>query len=189
LAHEKGIIIDREKFDAQMKEHQDLSRSGSEQKFKGGLGGTSDKIIRSHTAHHLLLAALRQVLGDHVHQRGSNITDERIRIDFAHDSKMTDEQKSAVEQLVNTWIAQDLPMQRVEMPREQAETIGAEMEFGVKYPDMVTVYFVGNDLEHAISKEFCGGPHSDHTGLIGGFKIIKEEASSNGVRRIKAVIE
>ena len=189
LAHEKGIIIDREKFDAQMKEHQDLSRSGSEQKFKGGLGGTSDKIIRSHTAHHLLLAALRQVLGDHVHQRGSNITDERIRIDFAHDSKMTDEQKSAVEQLVNTWIAEDLPMQRVEMPREQAETIGAEMEFGVKYPDMVTVYFVGNDLEHAISKEFCGGPHSDHTGLIGGFKIIKEEASSNGVRRIKAVIE
>jgi len=189
LAKEKGVTIDRAKFDAEMKAHQDLSRSGSEQKFKGGLGGTSDKIIRSHTAHHLLLAALRQVLGEHVHQRGSNITDERIRIDFAHDTKMTDEQKSAVEKLVNEWIANDLPMQRVEMPRDQAEKIGAEMEFGVKYPDMVSVYFIGNDLDHAISKEFCGGPHIDHTGLIGTFKIQKEEASSAGVRRIKATIE
>ncbi len=188
-AKERDMTVDLEGFNQKMKEHQKLSQSASAGMFKGGLGGTSDKIIRSHTAHHLLLAALRQVLGDHVHQRGSNITDERIRIDFAHDTKMTDEQKSTVEQLVNTWIAEDLPMQRVEMPREQAETIGAEMEFGVKYPDTVTVYFVGNDLEHAISKEFCGGPHIDHTGLIGGFKIIKEEASSNGVRRIKAVIE
>lgn len=189
LAAEKGIIIDRVKFDTEMKAHQDLSRSGSEQKFKGGLGGTSDKIIRSHTAHHLLLAALRQVLGEHVHQRGSNITDERIRIDFAHDAKMTDEQKSAVEKLVNEWIVSDMPMQRVEMLRADAEQIGAEMEFGVKYPDMVSVYFIGNDLDHAISKEFCGGPHIDHTGLIGTFKIQKEEASSAGVRRIKATIE
>lgn len=189
LAAEKGITIDRAKFDAEMKAHQELSRSGSEQKFKGGLGGTSDKIIRSHTAHHLLLAALRRVLGEHVHQRGSNITDERIRIDFSHDAKMTDEQKSEVEKLVNEWIAQDLPMKRLEMPREQAETIGAEMEFGVKYPDMVSVYFVGSDLEHAISKEFCGGPHIERTGMIGNFKIQKEEASSAGVRRIKAVIE
>jgi alanyl-tRNA synthetase len=157
LAAEKGITIDRAKFDVEMKAHQDLSRSGSEQKFKGGLGGTSDKIIRSHTAHHLLLAALRQVLGEHVHQRGSNITDERIRIDFAHDAKMTDEQKSAVEKLVNEWIVSDMPMQRVEMLRADAEQIGAEMEFGVKYPDMVSVYFIGNDLDHAISKEFCGG--------------------------------
>jgi alanyl-tRNA synthetase len=189
LAKEKGVTIDRAKFDAEMKAHQDLSRSGSEQKFKGGLGGTSDKIIRSHTAHHLLLAALRQVLGEHVHQRGSNITEERIRIDFAHDAKMTDEQKLQVEKLVNEWITNDLPMQRVEMPRDQAEKIGAEMEFGVKYPDMVSVYFIGNDLDHAISKEFCGGPHIDHTGLIGTFKIQKEEASSAGVRRIKATIE
>jgi alanyl-tRNA synthetase len=104
LAAEKGIVIDRAKFDTEMKAHQDLSRSGSEQKFKGGLGGTSDKIVRSHTAHHLLLAALRKVLGEHVHQRGSNITDERIRIDFAHDVKMTDEQKAEVEKLVNLWI-------------------------------------------------------------------------------------
>lgn len=189
LAAEKGIVINRAKFDREMAEHQEKSRAGAEQKFKGGLGGTSDKIIRSHTAHHLLLAALRNVLGEHVHQRGSNITDERIRIDFSHDTKMTDEQKSAVEKLVNEWIAQDLPMQRIEMPREQAETIGAEMEFGVKYPDMVSVYFIGSDLEHAISKEFCGGPHIERTGIIGSFKIQKEEASSAGVRRIKAVIE
>lgn len=188
LATEQGRVIDRAKFDAEMAAHQALSRSGSEQKFKGGLGGTSDKIIRSHTAHHLLLAALRQVLGDHVHQRGSNITDERIRIDFSHDTKMTDEQKSEVEQLVNTWINQDLPMQRVEMERSKAERIGAEMEFGVKYPDMVTVYYIGDNIETAISKEFCGGPHIDHTGLIKEFKIAKEEASSAGVRRIKATI-
>jgi alanyl-tRNA synthetase len=189
LAAEKGIIIDRAKFDSEMKAHQELSRSGAEQKFKGGLGGTSDKIVRSHTAHHLLLAALRQVLGEHVHQRGSNITDERIRIDFAHDAKMTDEQKTEVEKLVNEWITQDLPMQRVEMPRAEAEQIGAEMEFGVKYPDTVSVYFIGDNLDSAISKEFCGGPHIERTGLIGTFKIQKEEASSAGVRRIKATIE
>jgi alanyl-tRNA synthetase len=189
LAAEQGITIDRAKFDAEMKAHQDLSRSGSEQKFKGGLGGTSEKIVRSHTAHHLLLAALRKVLGKHVHQRGSNITDERIRIDFAHDAKMTDEQKAEVEKLVNEWIQEDKPMQRVEMPRAEAEQIGAEMEFGVKYPDMVSVYFIGDNLDSAISKEFCGGPHIEHTGLIGSFKIQKEEASSAGVRRIKATIE
>ena len=189
LATEQGITIDRKKFDEQMAEHQAKSRAGAEQKFKGGLGGTSDKIVRSHTAHHLLLAALRKVLGEHVHQRGSNITEERIRIDFAHDTKMTDEQKTAVEQLVNEWIKANLPMQRVEMPRAEAETIGAEMEFGIKYPDTVSIYYIGSDLDHAISKEFCGGPHSDHTGIIGTFKIQKEEASSSGVRRIKAVIE
>ncbi len=189
LALEQGITIDRQKFDEQMAEHQAKSRAGAEQKFKGGLGGTSDKIVRSHTAHHLLLAALRKVLGDHVHQRGSNITEERIRIDFAHNAKMTDEQKTAVEQQVNEWIKADLPMQRVEMLRAEAETIGAEMEFGIKYPDTVSVYYIGSDLDHAISKEFCGGPHIDHTGIIGTFKIQKEEASSSGVRRIKAVIE
>lgn len=189
LAKEKGVTIDRAKFDAEMKAHQELSRSGAEQKFKGGLGGTSDKIVRSHTAHHLLLAALRKVLGEHVHQRGSNITDERIRIDFAHDAKMTDEQKVEVERLVNEWIKEDKPMQRVEMPRADAEKISAEMEFGVKYPDLVSVYFIGDNLDSAISKEFCGGPHIEHTGLIGTFRIQKEEASSAGVRRIKAVIE
>lgn len=176
-------------FEKLLAEHQEKSRAGAEQKFKGGLGGTSEKIVRSHTAHHLLLAALRKVLGEHVHQRGSNITDERIRIDFAHDAKMTDDQKVEVEKLVNEWIAQDLPMQRVEMPRAEAEQIGAEMEFGVKYPDMVSIYFIGENLDSAISKEFCGGPHIEHTGLIGSFKIQKEEASSAGVRRIKATID
>jgi Asp-tRNA(Asn)/Glu-tRNA(Gln) amidotransferase A subunit family amidase len=156
--------------------------------IKGGLGGTSDKIIRSHTAHHLLLAALRQVLGEHVHQRGSNITDERIRIDFSHDAKMTDEQKAEVERLVNEWIKMDLPMQRREMPRAEAEQVGAEMEFGVKYPDTVSVYYIGSDLDHAISKEFCGGPHVERTGIIQSFTLVKEEASSAGVRRIKATI-
>ncbi len=189
LAHEQGIVIDRAKFDQEMAEHQAKSRVGAEQKFKGGLGGTSDKIIRSHTAHHLLLAALQQVLGNHVHQRGSNITEERIRIDFSHDTKMTDEQKTAVEQLVNNWIVQDLPMQRVEMKKDEAEQIGAEMEFGVKYPDIVSVYYIGENLDTAISKEFCGGPHIERTGNIGTFKIQKEEASSAGVRRIKAIIE
>ncbi len=189
LAQEQGIVIDRAAFDAQMAEHQAKSRAGAEQKFKGGLGGTSDKIIRSHTAHHLLLAALRKVLGDQVHQRGSNITDERIRIDFSYESKMTDEQKAEVEQLVNEWISADLPMQCVEMPRSEAEKIGAEMEFGINYPDTVSVYFVGTDLDHAVSKEFCGGPHTNRTATIGHFKIQKEEASSAGVRRIKATIE
>ncbi len=189
LAQEKGQIIDRDQFNKKMKEHQEKSRSGSEQKFKGGLGGSSEKIIRSHTAHHLLLAALRRVLGEHVHQRGSNITDERIRIDFSHDAKMTDEQKKAVQQLVNDWIVQDLPVQQIEMLCEDAEKIGAEMEFGMKYPDKVSVYFIGNELESAISKEFCGGPHVERTGLIGRFTLSKEEASSAGVRRIKAVIE
>ena len=189
LAAEKGIVIDRAKFDREMAEHQEKSRAGAEQKFKGGLGGTSDKIIRSHTAHHLLLAALRKVLGAHVHQRGSNITEERIRIDFSHDTKMTDEQKSEVENLVNEWITQDLPMQRIEMKKDEAEQIGAEMEFGVKYPDVVSVYYIGKSLDTAISKEFCGGPHIERIGKIGTFKIQKEEASSAGVRRIKAVIE
>jgi alanyl-tRNA synthetase len=188
LATQNNRVLDILAFNQQMQAHQEQSRSGAEQKFKGGLGGTSEKIIRSHTAHHLLLAALRKVLGEHVHQRGSNITEERIRIDFSHDAKMTDEQKQAVEQLVNDWIQQDIPMSHIEMPRAEAEQIGAEMEFGIKYPDQVSVYYIGSDLEHAISKEFCGGPHVERTGVIQSFKILKEEASSAGVRRIKAVI-
>jgi alanyl-tRNA synthetase len=189
LAKEKVVLIDREKFDIEMKAHQDASRAGAEQKFKGGLAGTSEKIVRSHTAHHLLLAALQRVLGSHVHQRGSNITEERIRIDFAHDQKMTDEQKSQVEMLVNEWIAQDIPVQHIEIPREEAEKIGAEMEFGMKYPEKVSVYFVGENLETALSKEFCGGPHVTRTGEIGKFTLAKEEASSAGIRRIKATLD
>ncbi len=187
LAKEKGSIVDRAEFDEEMKKHQELSRAGSEQKFKGGLGDTSEMSLRYHTATHLLNAALKKVLGNHVKQKGSNITPERLRFDFAHDTKMTDEQKKAVEDFVNAQITADLPVVRTEMPKEEAEKLGAEMEFGAKYPDVVSVYTVG-DENAPISREFCGGPHVTHTGELGAFKIIKEEASSAGVRRIKATL-
>lgn len=189
IANDKGISINLNELKDEMKKHQEISNKGAEQKFKGGLAGTSEKIVRSHTAHHLLLAALQRVLGPHVHQRGSNITEERIRIDFAHDEKMTDEQKSQVEMLVNEWIGQDIPVQHIEMERSEAEKIGAEMEFGMKYPEKVSVYFVGESLETALSKEFCGGPHVSRTGEIGNFTLAKEEASSAGIRRIKATLD
>ncbi|HEY4477744.1 MAG TPA: alanine--tRNA ligase-related protein, partial [Candidatus Paceibacterota bacterium] len=188
LAKEKGVVVDRASFDKKMEEHQKLSRAGGEQKFKGGLADTSEATIRLHTAHHLLLAALREILGDHVHQRGSNITAERLRIDFAHTQKVTPEELKRAEDMVNAWIQAKLPMTRVEIPREEAEKVGAQMEFGAKYPDMVSVYFVGENLENAVSKEFCGGPHVKNTGELGTFKIQKEEAVAQGIRRIKAVL-
>jgi alanyl-tRNA synthetase len=191
-AGEKGIKqIDIDGFKELLKQHQDLSRAGSEQKFKGGLADTSEKTTRLHTAHHLLLKALQQVLGPEVHQRGSNITQERLRIDFSWGAKMTDEQKKEVERIVNEKIQEDLPVVRTEMAKEEAEKLGAEHEFGAKYPDRVSVYSVG-PLNSAFSIEFCGGPHVEHTGEIsqsGIFKIQKEEAVSAGVRRIKAVLE
>lgn len=191
-AGERGIRqIDIEGFKELLKQHQDLSRSGSEQKFKGGLADTSEKTTRLHTAHHLLLKALQQVLGSHVHQRGSNITQERLRIDFSHGEKMTPEQKAEVERIVNEKIREDLPVVRTEMPKEEAEKLGAEHEFGAKYPDRVSVYSVG-PLDSAFSIEFCGGPHVEHTSQIGEsgiFKIQKEEAVAQGVRRIKAVLQ
>lgn len=188
LAREKGETIDIDLFNQKMKEHQDKSRAGAEQKFKGGLAGTSEAIVKLHTAHHLLLAALQKVLGPSVKQRGSNITEERLRIDFSFDRKMTDEEKSEVEKLVNEAIEKDYTVVKREMPKSEAEKIGAEMEFGAKYEDIVSVYFVekGDDV---FSKEFCGGPHVEHTGILGKFKIQKEEASSAGVRRIKAILE
>lgn len=201
IANEKGIEINLEDFNTKMAEHQKLSQTASAGMFKGGLANHNEKTIRLHTAHHLLLAALQQVLGKEVKQRGSNITEERLRIDFAFDRKMTDEEKAKVETLVNDWIAQDLEVSRREMPREEAEKIGAEMEFGAKYPDMVSVYMILDKFGNAISKEFCGGPHVSHTGVLASgtdpegtprdnskFKIQKEEASSQGVRRIKAVL-
>ncbi len=198
-AGEKGIKqIDIEGFKELLKAHQDLSRSGSEQKFKGGLADTSEKTTRLHTAHHLLLKALQLVLGPEVKQRGSNFTQERLRIDFSYSGKMTDEQKREVERIVNEKIKEDLPMIRSELPKEEAEQLGAEHEFGAKYPDRVSVYSLGpaeatedNPLYgEAFSIEFCGGPHVTHTGeLAGTFKILKEEAVSAGVRRIKAVLE
>jgi len=189
LAAEKGIKIDRATFDAKMKEHQDMSRAGAEQKFKGGLANHNEKTIKLHTAHHLLLAALQEVLGKEVKQKGSNITEERLRIDFNFDRKVTPEEIQKVEGLVNGWIADSLPVIRREMPREEAEKLGAEMEFGAKYPDMVSVYTIQSSDDKYVSKEFCGGPHVGNTSEIGKFKIQKEEASSAGIRRIKAVIE
>lgn len=191
-AGEKGITqIDIEGFKELLKQHQELSRAGSEQKFKGGLADASEATTRLHTAHHLLLKALQEVLGGHVHQRGSNITAERLRIDFSHGEKMTPEQKAEVERLVNEKIKEDLPVVRTEMPKEEAEKLGAEHEFGAKYPDRVSVYSIG-PLSSAFSIEFCGGPHVTHTGELGTsgvFKIQKEEAVSAGVRRIKAVLQ
>jgi alanyl-tRNA synthetase len=191
-AGEKGIKqIDIEGFKELLKGHQELSRAGSEQKFKGGLADHSEKTTRLHTAHHLLLKALQEVLGPEVHQRGSNITQERLRIDFNWGAKMTDEQKKEVERIVNEKIKEDIPVMHTEMPKEEAEKLGAEHEFGAKYPDRVSVYSIG-PLEHAFSIEFCGGPHVEHTGELaksGVFKIQKEEAVAQGVRRIKAVLE
>ena len=189
LAAEKGEEIDVDIFEQKMKEHQAKSRSSSVGQFKGGLSDTGDPmVLKLHTAHHLLLATLQQVLGDDVKQRGSNVTPERLRIDFVFDRKMTPEEKEEVENIVNEKITEALPVVKKEMKREDAEALGAEMEFGQKYPDMVNVYFVG-DPENAFSKEFCGGPHVENTSELGKFKIKKEESSSKGVRRIKAVLQ
>jgi alanyl-tRNA synthetase len=189
LAKERGIQIDRADFDKKMAEHQKLSQSASAGMFKGGLANTNEKTVQLHTAHHLLLSALQQVLGPEVKQRGSNITEERLRIDFVFDRKMTDEEKSQVETIVNEKIQAKLPVVRKEMKREDAEQIGAQMEFGAKYPDTVSVYMIGGEDAHAFSKEFCGGPHVQNTSELGTFKIQKEEASSAGIRRIKAILE
>jgi alanyl-tRNA synthetase len=183
-------------FTEELKKHQDLSRSGSEQKFKGGLADHSPETVRLHTAHHLLLRALQIVLGPEVHQRGSNITSERLRIDFAYPQKMTDEQKKEVERIVNEKITEALPVLRTEMSREEAETLGAEHEFGAKYPERVSVYSVGPKnatpedprFDERFSIEFCGGPHVMNTSELGRFVIQKEEAVAQGIRRIKAVL-
>jgi len=199
-AAELDISIDEAEFLEAMKKHQEQSRAGGAQRFAGGLADHAEQTVRYHTTHHILLKALQMVLGPDVHQRGSNITSERLRIDFASPGKMTDEQKAEVESIVNGIIYQDLPVTRTVMPRSEAETLGAEMEFGVKYPDMVSVYSVGPahateenpDIPNAFSLEFCGGPHVSNTSEIheGGkhFKIQKEEAVASGVRRIKGII-
>ncbi len=189
IAKSRGIEIDRKAFDEKMKAHQDASRSGAEQKFKGGLANTSEQTTKLHTAHHLLLKALQEIVSPDIHQKGSNITEERLRIDFNFDRKLTDEEKSAVEERVNTWIAYDLNVVKRDMPKAEAEKLGAEMEFGVKYPDVVSVYFIEDKEGNHVSKEFCGGPHVEHTGALGIFKIQKEEASSAGIRRIKAILQ
>lgn len=189
LAREKGIKIDREDFNRKMEEHQKLSQTASAGMFKGGLANHSEKTVRLHTAHHLLLAGLQNVIDKNIKQRGSNITEERLRMDFMFDRKLTDEEKRKVEDWVNDKIKRGLNVIRKEMPLSEAEKIGAEMEFGAKYPDIVSLYFVEDENREVISKEFCGGPHVSNTSQLGKFKIQKEEASSAGVRRIKAFLE
>ncbi len=183
LAAENGMKIDKEEFDKLFKEHQEKSRAGSEQKFKGGLASTGEMETKYHTATHLLNAALKQVLGAHVHQRGSNITAERMRFDFSHPAKMTDEEKQKTEELVNEWISQAIPVEHLEMKKEDAIKMGAEAMFIEKYGDIVSVYKIGD-----VSLELCGGPHVSNTSELGHFKIKKEESSSSGVRRIKAIL-
>ncbi|GMU74179.1 MAG: hypothetical protein AMXMBFR44_3770 [Candidatus Campbellbacteria bacterium] len=189
IAKEKGISVDVDGFTTEMAKHREVSRAGSEQKFKGGLAdAASPEVVKLHTATHLLNAALKKVLGSHVKQKGSNITTERLRFDFAHGEKMTDEQKKAVEAQINEWIEKGIPVVRREMPREEAQNLGAEMEFGAKYPDVVSVYTIETPDE-VVSREFCGGPHVENTRDIGRVTLMKEEAVAAGVRRIKAVLQ
>lgn len=191
----------RDEFNKKMGEQRERSQTAGKGVFKGGLADHSEETTRLHTAHHLLLKALKDVLGDHVVQRGSNITSERLRIDFSHPEKVTREQLDEIERIVNKKIVEDLPVIRSTLALEEAEKLNAEHEFGAKYPDMVSVYSIGpkdatdeNPLhEQAYSIEFCGGPHIQRTNQLaeGGkhFKILKEEASSAGIRRIKAVLQ
>ena len=184
LATEKGLKVDVEGYHVKFKEHQEKSRTASAGKFKGGLAGDSEVETKYHTATHLLNAALKEVVNKDIHQRGSNITDERMRFDFNCDHKLTDEEKQKTEELVNKWISEGLDVTVEEMNKNDAVASGAECMFIEKYPDIVTVYTIGT-----ISKELCGGPHVKNTSELGHFRIVKEEASSAGVRRIKAVLE
>ena len=185
LANERNINVDEEGFKEKFKAHQELSRTASAGQFKGGLSGNNEIETKYHTATHLLNAALKVVVNKDVHQKGSNITDERMRFDFSCDHKLSDEEKQKIEDLVNEWIKEGLPVTVEEMSKEDAIKSGAECMFIEKYPDIVTVYTIGDN----ISKELCGGPHVKNTNELGHFKIVKEEASSAGVRRIKAILE
>ena len=184
MAREHNLKVDTEGFKEKFASHQELSRTASKGKFKGGLMGHSEIETKYHTATHLLNAALKVVIGADVHQKGSNINEERMRFDFSCDHKLTDEEKKKVEDLVNEWIKEDLPVSMTTMSKEEAIKSGAEAMFIEKYADIVNVYTIGN-----VSKEICGGPHVEHTSVLGHFKITKEEASSAGVRRIKAILE
>jgi alanyl-tRNA synthetase len=212
LAKEKNISVDLEEFAKLKKEHAESSRTAAQGKFKGGLGGDGEMETKYHTATHMLHEALRQVLGEHVQQKGSNITTERLRFDFSHDTKMTDEEKKRVEDLINAQIEAKLPVIREEVSMDEARARGAIGLFGDKYGDVVSIYRIGEGTKRGdknlFSMEFCGGPHVNSTGdlAVGGihalgsnqgrdlnstgpFRILKEEAVSTGVRRIKAVLE
>ena len=184
LAIEQGLTVDTEGFKEKFAEHQKKSREGATQKFKGGLASTGEMETKYHTATHLLNAALKNVLGNHVHQKGSNITAERMRFDFSHNAKMTEEEKQKTEDLVNEYIQMAIPVEKLEMKKDEAIAQGAEAMFLDKYGDIVSVYKIGD-----VSMELCGGPHVHNTSELGHFKIKKEEASSAGVRRIKAILE
>ncbi len=184
LAKERNMSVDEEGFKEKFKAHQELSRTASAGQFKGGLGGHSEIETKYHTATHLLNAALKVVVDESVHQKGSNITSERMRFDFSCDHKLSNEEKKTTEDLVNKWISEGLEVKCEEMSKEAAINSGAECMFIEKYPDVVTVYTIGD-----VSKELCGGPHVKNTSELGHFRITKEEASSAGVRRIKAVLE
>ncbi|OHA19075.1 MAG: hypothetical protein A3C08_00060 [Candidatus Taylorbacteria bacterium RIFCSPHIGHO2_02_FULL_47_18] len=188
LAKEKGIAVDTKEFEQAFEKHKEISRAGAEKKFKGGLADTSEMSIKYHTATHLLHQALRDVLGKEVQQKGSNITPERLRFDFAFSRKMTDNEKKKVEKTVNEKIKENLTVHKVTLPLAEAKKSGALHFFDEKYPDDVLIHYIGESLETAYSKEFCGGPHVANTGTLGMFRIAKEEAVSSGVRRIKAVL-
>ena len=183
LANEKNIDVDVEGFYEKFKKHQELSRKSSSGKFKGGLSNNSEIETKYHTATHLLNAALKLVVNKDVHQKGSNITEERMRFDFSCDHKLSEEEIKKAEDIVNTWINEGLDVICTQMNKEDAIKSGAECMFIERYPDVVTVYTIGD-----VSKELCGGPHVKNTKELGHFKIIKEEASSSGVRRIKAIL-
>ncbi|MEK7556052.1 MAG: alanine--tRNA ligase [Patescibacteria group bacterium] len=190
LAKERGIMVDKTGFETEFKKHQELSRAGAEQKFKGGLSDTGEKTTMLHTSTHLMLAGLRKFLGEHVHQAGSNITTERTRFDFTHPEKVPREILDKVEAYVNEAIGKGCAVVVEQMPKEKAKKTGVEGSFWEKYPDMVNVYAVKSEDGTVYSQELCGGPHVENTRTIKGtFKIIKEEASSAGVRRVKAVLE
>jgi|SRR3989344_2533984 len=188
LAKEKGQNIDLEDFNNKLKAHVMLSQTSSAGMFKGGLANHNEKTIKLHTAHHLLLAGLQAIVSPEIKQRGSNITEERLRMDFLCDHKLTDEEKKKVEDWVNDKIKEGLNIERREMPLAEAKKIGAEMEFGAKYPDVVSLYFIEDKNGNPVSKEFCGGPHVKNTSELGRFKIQKEEAVAQGIRRIKAAL-
>ncbi|MBT3816776.1 MAG: alanine--tRNA ligase [Candidatus Magasanikbacteria bacterium] len=197
LAHEHDLTVDKAGFDSAFEKHQELSRKGAEQKFKGGMADTGEMSVKYHTTTHLLHVALKRVLGDHVAQKGSNITADRLRFDFTHGEKMTPEERTEVETLVNAAIARDYPISFTEMTVEEAKAQGAIGLFGDKYGEKVKVYTVGdpagmaegNPESDTFSKEICGGPHVESTGVLGKFRIKKEESSSAGIRRVKGVLE
>ena len=188
LSAKKDKVVDKDQFALEFKKHQDLSRTASKGMFKGGLQDQSETVTKYHTATHLLHKALRITLGDHIQQKGSNITSERLRFDFSHSEKLTPEQIQLIEQEINLKISDNLPVTRIEMPKSDALAQGALAFFPEKYPEITSVYTIG-DAVHWYSKELCGGPHVTSTGVIGKIKIIKEESAGAGVRRIYAKID